>query len=136
MPSHFFYRNKIYSVKPLGCDEALGMSNKAISDGQISASSEWSDRHAANLGRLHFKGASGKVGSWSSRTNDFNQWLQVDLRHQHNNITRVATQGRHDHGQWVSKYKLQYSDDGVNFLYYKDQGQTTEKVKIISNPTD
>ena len=28
----------------------------------------------------------------------------------------------------MTKYKLQYSDDGVNFQYYKEQGQTTDKV--------
>jgi len=44
-------------------------------------------------------------------------------------VTRVATQGRYSvYNQWVTKYKLQYSDDGVNFQYYKEQGQTTDKV--------
>jgi len=38
-------------------------------------------------------------------------------------VTRVATQGRNAaYSQWVTKYKLQYSDDGVNFQYYQENG--------------
>lgn len=112
------------------CHEALGMENFAISDGQISASSEWSSTLAAFLGRLHLKRSSGKAGSWSTRANDDNQWLQVDLG-RHTKVTGIATQGRNGYPQWVTKYKLQYSNDGVNFQYYREQGQTTEKVNFF-----
>ena len=39
-----------------------------------------------------------------------------------NEVTRLATQGRNGYSQWVTKYKLQYSDDGVNFQYYWEHG--------------
>jgi len=110
------------------------MENGAISDGQISASSEFNADHAATQGRLHFQASlnPGKTGSWSAHTKDANQWLQVDLNSKDTKVTRVATQGRNGYeyngGQWVTKYKLQYSDDGVNFQYYKEQGQTTDQV--------
>ena len=49
--------------------------------------------------------------------------MQIDLGNQHTKVTRVATQGRNAaYSQWVTKYKLQYSDDGVNFQYYQENG--------------
>ena len=32
--------------------------------------------------------------------------------------------------QWVTAYKLQYSEDGVNFYYYKVPGQSSPKVNV------
>lgn len=110
-----------------GCRQALGMENYLIADGQISASSQWDDNYAAIQGRLHFK-QPGKSGAWSAKTNDVNQWLQIDLRDMYTKVSRVASQGRDDADQWVTKYKLQYSTDGVNFQYYKDEGQAADKV--------
>ena len=99
------------------------MENGEITDGKISASTQWDADHAAKHGRLNFQAVPGKAaGSWSARFNDVNQWLQIDLGNQHTEVTRVATQGRNGYSQWVTKYKLQYSDDGVNFQYYQEQG--------------
>ena len=108
------------------------MEDGSISDGQISASSQLDSSHASIHGRLHFEATASKAGSWSARNNDVNQWLQIDLQSRHTEITRVATQGRNDSPQWVSKYKLQYSNDGVNFQYYRDQGKAAYKVKCMS----
>ena len=98
------------------------MEDGAISDAQISASSQWDANHAAKQGRLHFQAVSGKAGSWSAKANNVNQWLQIDLGNQNAKVTIVATQGRNAYSQWVTKYKLQYSDDGVNFQYYRENG--------------
>ena len=108
------------------------MEDGSISDGQISASSQLDSNHAAIHGRLHFKATAGKAGSWSARSNDVHQWLQIDLGSRHTEVARVATQGRNDSPQWVAKYKLQYGNDGVSFLYYRDQGKTAYKVKYMS----
>ena len=107
------------------------MESRAITDGQITASSEWNRNdydHAAIQGRLHFTAGDGKTGAWSALTNDLNQWLQVDLIGRYI-VTRVATQGRNGVNQWVTEYQLQYGDDGNNFQHYREQGQTIEKVK-------
>ena len=111
------------------CQTPLGMQNGAIQDSQIKASSEWDGNHAAIQGRLHFKAIPGKAGSWSARSNDMNQWLQIDLGNQHTKVTRIATQGRNAYNQWVTKYKLLFSDNGVNFRYYKEQGNQAIKVR-------
>ena len=104
------------------------MESSAISDGQVSASSQWDVNHAPRQGRLYFQAVPGKAGSWSARANDVNQWFQIDLRNQNTKVTRVATQGRNAYGQWVTKYKLQYSNDGQNFHYYREHGQSAIKV--------
>ena len=107
------------------------MENGTISDGQISASSQWTAHYASFQGRLHFKAISKNAESWSAGKNDLHQWLQVDLGSQYTKVTRLATQGRHDYPQWVTKYKLQYSNDGVNFQFYREQGLNADKVNSI-----
>ena len=110
------------------------MEDGTISDTQISASSQWNADYAAIQGRLHFKAIPQYAGSWSADKKDLQQWLQVDLGSQYTRVTRVATQGRHDYSQWVTKYKLQYSNDGVNFQYYREQGQNVGKVIQLELP--
>lgn len=105
------------------------MENGAIVDEQITASSQWDGYHAAIQGRLHFPEAGGKAGGWAAGVRDANQWLQIDLKNKRTNVTRVATQGRNGANEWVTKYHLQYSDDGANFSYYVEQGQILKKVK-------
>ena len=108
------------------------MESGAIADEQISASTEFDLSHAAKYGRLHLKRKPGNVGSWSSFILDTNQWLQIDLANACTSVSRVATQGRNDYNQFVTKYQLQYSDDGVTFHYYSEQGQGQAKVILPS----
>ena len=111
------------------------MESGAISNGQVRASTEWNANHAAIQARLHFKAVPGKAGSWSAKHNNLGQWLQIDLGNTHTKVTGLATQGRNGYGQWVTKYKVQYSDDGVNFQYYTEQGQVGIKVRSFSTWT-
>lgn len=106
------------------------MESGAISDMQIRASSEFSADHAAIQARLNYN-VSGKVGSWSALTSDKNQWLQIDLLSRFAKVTRVATQGRRDSDQWVTKYNLKYSVNGLNFLYYRESEKRNDKVKCL-----
>ena len=105
------------------------MENKQISDAQISASSLSDDNSSPSKARLHLKedqNLPGGVG-WSALKNDHHQWLQVDLGG-YTTVTRVATQGRTGSSEWVTSYKLQYSDDGMNFQFYKQHGDKSAKV--------
>ena len=110
------------------CTTSLGMETHLIKDAQITASSKWDSNHAAIQARLNFKEGGGKRGAWSARYNDTNQWIQVALG-SYTKLTGVATQGRNGANEWVTKYQLQYSDDGGNFQYYKETGQSLPKVK-------
>lgn len=116
------------SLKALGCNPvALGMESGRISDSQISASSQYHFSMAAAHGRLNFQE---EGAGWASGTPFANQWFQIDLNNQDTSVMKVATQGRtHGDGyQYVKSYKLQSSNDNVNFRYYMEQGQTTDKV--------
>ncbi|KAK3734386.1 hypothetical protein QZH41_006205 [Actinostola sp. cb2023] len=98
--------------------EPLGMQSRAIPDARITASSMWDGNHAPSQGRLYYKPPGGKAGSWSSRRNAVGQWIKVDLNRV-TKVTGIATQGRTNANQWVTKYKLQYSLDGKSFNNYK-----------------
>lgn len=123
--SHISLRMELYGC--LGCLTPLGMEKGGIKDAQITASSEFSVQHAAKFGRLNFRASAKEQGGWSAGYTAANQWIQVDLR-KYTVVKGIATQGRNGYGQWVTKYKLQYSDDGVNFHYYGQSDQSPPKV--------
>ena len=108
------------------CNTPLGMEDGTITDGQISASSEYpySVSHGPANARLNFRGGNGRTGSWSVAPGDNNPWLKVDFLHE-TTVTGVITQGRPDAccPQWVSRYTVSYSQDGVNFQNYMENGQ-------------
>ena len=114
-----------------GCKAALGMENGLISDAQISAYSEWDNNHGAERARLNGRRINLKTGAWSSRYSILGQWLQVDLE-KYTTVTGLATQGRSDYDQWVTKYRMQYSDDGVSFYLYTEPGVGPQKVQSKS----
>lgn len=102
------------------------METGAISDAQVTASSEYSVNYAASRGRLHGSRA------WAAGTTDVNQWLQIDLGGNHPTVARVATQGQGDtnNNEWVTEYKIKHSNDGVSFYYYREQGQAVDKASF------
>ena len=103
------------------------MENKEITAAQISASSQYDGSHAPNQGRLHFKGGQ---GAWAAGANNPNQWFQIELRVEAN-VTFVATQARYANlYQRVTRYKLQYSKDGLSFQIYKQSGEQSDKVRV------
>ena len=111
------------------------MESRAITNAQITASSELSHIHAAPHARLNVKEIhSQAAGAWAANASDVSPWLQVDLGLRYTKVimTQVATQGRNslNYSQWVTKYKLQYSDNGEIFKYYREPGEATDKVKI------
>lgn len=106
------------------------MSNGVITDAQITASSEWNPvSHSVSFRRLYNKAGS---GAWAVGRTDLSQWIQVDVGRQRTRITSVATQGRYNYPQWVTKYSLQVGNDGRNFQYYKKHDQTTNRVPYNS----
>ena len=103
------------------------MENREISDGQITASSQRDESLSAWQVRLHSTPEGSKGGGWSALKNGLSQWLQVDLG-SYTTVTRVATQGRHGHDEWVTKYGLQYSDDENIFHFFEEAGGSSTKV--------
>lgn len=112
-------------IKLKGCQDALGMESRKISDDQITASLYTNLDHAPYRARLYNQES---AIAWTTPVGS--HWLQIDLRDRSIRITRVATQGRYSYDQWVTMYQLQYGDDGVTFQYYRDK-QAVIKVKYI-----
>lgn len=115
------------------CQDQLGMGNGLILDTQISASSYWSKKYAPFKSRLHKA-----EPNWVSSNVDPNPWLQIDVlgtNGKYTKVTRIATQGRANKTtkQWVTQYKVQYSNDGLSFTNYTEKGQTTYKVSRFTS---
>ncbi|XP_072020462.1 uncharacterized protein [Amphiura filiformis] len=98
------------------CKDRLGLESGEISDDQITASSEWASNHGATNARLNRVAQAGTTGAWSARTNDGNQWIQAALGRP-TRVTGVLIQGRPAHRQWVTKFKVQSSDDGEEWIF-------------------
>ena len=103
------------------------MENYKITSAQISASSQYDNYHAPHQGRLNYRISGSYTGGWSSAANDLNQWFQIDLRIE-TSVTYVATQGRNQYSQWVTKYILLYGNDGNSFVAFRQQSESLDKV--------
>lgn len=99
----------------------MGVERGAIKDSRMTASSFYRAGLAPSKGRLNSR------DSWSSKRNDLNQWLQVDLG-KDELTTAIATQGRGSQNQWVKTYSVSYSSDGTTFKPYTSSG----KDKVIN----
>lgn len=110
---------------------ALGVESGTIPDAQLTASSQHDANHGAHRARLDIQKEGNKRGGWVPRRWGSNQWLQVNLGFI-NTVTGVATQGRSEYPQIVTKYKLLYSQDEKDFLYYRETGQTEDKVILFN----
>ena len=104
------------------------MENGEIDNEQLTASSKYDANHGPDRSRLNIQINGAKKGAWAAETSDDNQWLQIDLGSEYTKVTRVATQGRYNYEQWVKSYKLQYGHDERNLHYYRENGQTEDKV--------
>ena len=102
-----------------GCKDpkALGLEEGIIKDSQITASSEHSQGLTAKNGRLNFQGQAGRSTAWAAKSNDDQQWLQVDLQYQVF-LTGISSQGRINCAcnQWVKSYTVSYSINGTYFI--------------------
>ena len=75
---------------------------------------KWDGNHGPSNARLYHMAGGGKTGAWSARTNDKSQYIQVDFG-EVDRITQIASQGRSDAAQWVTKFRVSYSRFGKWF---------------------
>ena len=113
----------------IGCKTELGLRNGLIGDSQITASSSWDANHGPGNARLFRPKNAPNTGAWSTRTNNINQWLQVNFL-KTTKITGISTQGRPAVSQWVTSFSLSYSDLGTTFTPYTVNGNTQVDNKI------
>lgn len=60
------------------------------------------------------------AGGWSPLTSDLDQWLEVDLGRR-TKVAAVSTQGRYGSSDWVTAYRLTFSDTGHNWRQYRQE---------------
>jgi len=84
-----------------------------VSYSRSRASSVYSNNR---IGHSHGKGRLDSNQAWSARHNRRGQWWQMDLGSR-KSVGGVVTQGRTAHGQYVTHYKVQVSDNGRNFRW-------------------
>lgn len=113
-----------------GAPKALGLQSSRVPNNAMTASSQWNRYHAPWLGRLKRPKRGRYAGAWCAKTNNRQQWLQVDFRGA-KKIVAVATQGRHDYNQWVTLYYLSFSVDGIYFAIYVKNGKTKVSKTIL-----
>ena len=106
------------------------MESGAIPERHIAASSH-TKRASPDHARLNLEKSKHSRGAWIPKDKDENVWLQVYTDHWLTLITAVATQGREERSQWVTKYKLQYWGWRRSVQYYKDPLQSGP-FKVIS----
>jgi hypothetical protein len=107
----------------------LGISNGFISSAQITSSTDYNAHHDTKGVRL--LRAMNPVSSWSALHNNDQQWVQVDLLKE-TNVTGVATQGRGRYPQWVTTYRILYSNDGNTWTTYEEDGE----IKVFDGNAD
>ncbi|XP_068815645.1 coagulation factor V [Struthio camelus] len=112
-----------------GCSLPLGMENGEIKNTQITASSAkttWFKVWEPFLARL---GLTGKINAWRAKSNNNQQWLQIDLL-TIKKITAVATQGAKSMSSenFVKSYVILYSDQGSEWKSYTDGSSSVAKV--------
>ncbi|XP_015756081.1 PREDICTED: uncharacterized protein LOC107335265 [Acropora digitifera] len=119
--SYISLRLELYGCPENRCNMPLGLADRRIPNPLITASSYHSFYCGPWNARLHQRRVSRLGGSWCARTNNQKQYLQVDFEALAR-LTSVATQGRHDADQWVKSYRITFSKDGSNYIYYKERG--------------
>lgn len=114
---------------PYTCREPMGVESNAISDFQITSSSNYDATLTPNDARLNSDTA------WAAEVLDENQYIQVDFITPQN-ITAVVTQGRNDAMQWVTEYVVAYSDDGETWTPLADEVTGRQKEFVANYDSD
>ncbi|XP_072017843.1 lactadherin-like [Amphiura filiformis] len=114
------------------CQGRLGVEDGRITDRQLTASTVYdfdANFHGASNARLNRAAQTGTAGAWIAKVNDAFQWIQVDLE-KPTWVTGVIIQGREEtaHAQWVTKFKVQYSNDGECWKFLQRTNNAGEKV--------
>ena len=106
------------------------MEDWRIPDSQITASTYMEIYFVPSNARLNrASDSTTSFGSWSSAFRDAYQWIQVDLGFVMI-VSGIVLQGREGRVQYVTKYKVRYSDDGSSWRWVKDSSGQDNMVRM------
>ena len=105
----------------------LGIEKGSITNAQITASTQYGSHYRSYYARLN-----SNSGSWIPTSLNAHQWLRVDLGKK-TWVRGIKTQGRHDAGQWVTSYRVSYSNYGSSFQTYQENNKdkVCSQLKIV-----
>ena len=118
----FFHLNSCHVTFFTACNSALGMESGKINNSQITASSVWSEASQMQPWAARLNNPN---GFWHAKQARVGEWLQIDFK-QKTVVTKIATKGRPTNSQWVTSYKISFSQEAVLWDFYKEKGE--EKV--------
>ena len=106
------------------CVSPMGVESRSIANAQITASSQHSAPWGPSQGRLNNKG-----GSWIPAAYNADQWIQVNFKVP-KVVAGVITQGRYNSDAWVTKYKVDYGNDGTKWKSVQSAEQNDDLVCV------
>ena len=122
----------------LECKSPLGMEDGRIKDSQITTTGV-AIRTTARGWQARLNRSIPKYGAWcayvsggSISERNYDQYIQIDLVNMMT-TTGIATQGRERSGgrECVKDYKISYSKDSLNWIFYKEKDlMSTNKTKV------
>ncbi|XP_078615010.1 uncharacterized protein LOC144884054 [Branchiostoma floridae x Branchiostoma japonicum] len=120
------YKPVCYGLRP------IGMETGDIPQDSITASSTWRPETAPYYARYSSSHYTFDSHAWCASFNDRIQWIQVDLG-KPMTVAGVIVQGQQGFPHWVSSFKLLYSLDQKDWMYYQDE---TGNDKVFSGNFD
>ncbi|KAM8967216.1 LOW QUALITY PROTEIN: SCO-spondin-like [Pelodytes ibericus] len=121
------------SPSPPGpCEGPLGLEDGRIHYQQLTASS-YKDNNPPDAGRLNIvPNILNIVPGWSPLDTDVRPFLQVDFS-QPTFVSGIITQGGRQSGGFITKYRLMYSSDGLDFHNYTGEMAATRSEVFEAN---
>ena len=87
-------------------------------DENFHSSSSHGTTHGPQNSRLSTVHGNEQADAWVSGQNSVGQWIEVDFSEQ-KTIEAIELRTRVAAGQWVSSYRLAFSNDGVDYSFVK-----------------
>ena len=99
-------------------------------DGKIKASSSYDANHDVRGCKLNIIMPKEHSSAWCASQSDKNPWIQVNFGTKLL-ITGVSIQGRGDCNQYITKFRVLYSNDGHNFFNISEFKGNTDNTTIV-----
>ena len=99
-------------------------------DDRIRASSEFNSNHSVKGCKLNKIMENSHSSAWCASDSDKNPWIEVSFPENYL-ITGVSIQGRGDCDQYVTKFRVLYSSDGINYLNISEFEGNSNNTKVV-----
>ena len=101
-------------------------------DGKIKSSSDYNSNHDVRGCKLNKIMPSEHSSAWcaSDSEKDKNPWIQVNFG-KRLLITGVSIQGRADSNQYITKFRVLYSNDGTNFSHISEFTGNSDNTTVV-----